>query len=101
MKKLKINYTHSAVSGKDCDAEAHAKEVISLFLNGETDMEVNTSNEIQVLAFRVLVAEGVISAKQLEIQFDGKPLELTDRGRIVEWPKGFCDVWEDLLLRLL
>ena len=101
MKKLKINYTKLGDCVSDFLAEIWAKKIVDAFLEGEGDLGVDTSSEIYIMAFRVLVKEGYISSEHMEIQYEGEVLSLDEFGRLTQWPKGFCDYSEDFLLRLI
>lgn len=62
---------------------------------------VIVANEPIVQMFRVAVKEKMISSSQIEIRFNGQPLIIDEFGRLDPWPTGFCDLSENLCIRLL
>ena len=62
---------------------------------------ITTSTALFITALRVLVVEGTIPRDDLIFIFEKKVLTMDSSGRIEDWPEGFDDVAEKLLMRLM
>lgn len=52
-------------------------------------------------AFRVAVKEGRIDHRNITIHFDKRSYNLDTNGKMAFWPIGLCDVYDDILDRLM
>jgi hypothetical protein len=67
----------------------------------DIDWDIKVCSYLLVDAFRVKIAEGRLSHKDIIFRFKGENIKSDKYGRLQVWPKGFCDVGTDLLERLL
>ena len=95
-----LTYDKNSTAYSDSKAEETA-----YLLNSQ---DVKTSTENVILAARVLYKERKILKFEIvysEYYEDGTNsllfLDLNEDGRLDEWPKGFCDVIDNLLNRIL
>lgn len=77
--------------------------VVSAIINANDidQFEIIIPNQIVIDAIRLAVKEGRIDHNNIVFLFDEHELRVDRNGRIDEWPKGFCDKWEDILMRML
>jgi hypothetical protein len=62
---------------------------------------INVSTGLIIDAVRVMLATGEIDVDDVEFQFDGMVLKHGQDGRFVDWPTGFNDTIEGLLMQIL
>lgn len=67
----------------------------------ENSNHVTVSTGLIIDAVRVMLATGEIDVDDVEFQFDGKVLKHGQDGRFVDWPEGFNDTIEGLLMQLM
>lgn len=99
MKHIEYNANGEAIA--DAKAEAKALEFLQ---SSEEKIVVSTDNFIT--AIRVSICDGVIDHNQVEFYFvDSKEtnwlLHPDADGRLDQYPHGFCDYQDNLLMRLL
>ena len=66
-----------------------------------SDLEIAVASEIYIDAIRLLILEKKIDHKDIAIYYQNQKVEMDENTRIVNWPKGFCDLRENFLLRML
>ena len=101
---LIIEYCDDGIAVRDCEAEAFVKEIVRNYCDSDRmfdDMVVKISNELVVNYLRVEVKHGVIGCDEMVFRFDGKDIKINDRGRLMSWPKGFCDRSEKIFEELI
>ena len=97
MEKIIINYTKEGESVSDFEVENLAR---TMFKDKNIE-RFDTSSEVFVTAVRTLLCEEVISIDDVEIQFEGEAIPMMSDGRSGVWPRGFCDTYGDLLMRIV
>lgn len=93
-----IEYTPDGLPFADAHVESLAREFLLSPVNPQR-VEVSTDNFVH--AVRALVCEGLISHTEVEFVYEGKVIRCDGDGRIQDWPRGFCDVTEGFLCRIL
>ena len=99
MKGIKTIIHYSSTNGLTCadgDAVDMARNIMGL---GRRCVTVSTGLIID--AIRVMLSTGEISVDEVEFHFDGHVLKHGADGRISDWPHGFNDTMEGLLMQLL
>lgn len=67
----------------------------------ENSNHVTVSTGLIIDAVRVLLATGEIDVDDVEFQYEGKVLKHYQNGRFADWPNGFNDTMEGLLMQIL
>jgi len=101
---LVLNYVplgNKGILTPDGEVESTVREWIQQAADLSVTLTISVGHSLPVMALRALVREGVTTKDDCVIQFNGEDLELTSDGKLVVWPRGFCDVEDDLLDRLL
>jgi hypothetical protein len=96
-----ITYDKDGIEFPDHKVEEAARDFLL-----STDTQIEVSNELYITAVRTLIHEEVIVHTEVRFRFvdqEGREHLLYPNagGRMSEWPVGFCDAAERLLLRLL
>jgi hypothetical protein len=87
MMMITINYSPQGVPYSDFEAE----KVVRGWGQHKEDATYDVSTENIISFVRLLVAEGEISHKDVQLQFNGHNLEMNEYAVIKDWKKGFCD----------
>lgn len=69
------------------------------YLRKNKDRDITVGSELLITAARLLHANGEILVEHF--LFEDKILVPTLKGELNEWPKGFCDQWEEILYGLI
>lgn len=91
----------------DYEAMSRAKQVVenlrktNRLVDGADDYTLSVSSENIVYAFRVLVAKGEIDCSQIKFTFEGRNITVGKFGRLSDYPRGFCDTFDNFLTELL
>lgn len=64
-------------------------------------MYIKTSSEILILAFRVLVKQGVIPHTEIRFKFGRQMIKIDKNGELDKYPPGFCETYTNLLSMLV
>jgi hypothetical protein len=99
MKGVKTVIIYKQTGGKVCADGAAVDAARLIMSDGRTEVEVSTGLIID--AVRVMLVTGEISVDEVEFQFEGEVLPHTEVGRITNWPNGFNDTMEGLLMQIL
>lgn len=97
MEKIIINYTKEGEAVSDFRVENLTRTIFK----DKSIERFDTSSEVFITAVRTLLCEEVISIDDVEIQFEGEAIPMRADGRSGVWPRGFCDTYEDLLMRII
>ena len=104
--KIIVEYS-SKVQGyffRDGEAEEWVDNIINFMLNkaeDKDDWELKVSNEMLIHYFRLRVAQGVLKSDQIQFKFNDQIIRVNKFGTLEDWPKGFCDYTDNLLMELL
>jgi hypothetical protein len=91
-----IEYVDFGECLSDHEAETEAKRFLT------SDLEYKqTSNDIFIAAVRVEVAEGRYPHDQVRFSYKDDIILLNRYAQLSTWPRGFCDVMEGLLHRIV
>ena len=104
MIRLVIEY--DSINGEvvpDGKVYSHVNDIIS------TSKNENISSPIIIMvgsvvlfdAFRVAVKEKRIDNRDVIIHFKEKDYELDTEGKISNWPEGLCDIYDEILDKLI
>lgn len=66
-----------------------------------SDYMIVTSSELVINEIRVRVKQGELCTALTSIFFKGEEVVMHSNGRLANWPKGFCDTWDNQLDKLL
>lgn len=64
-------------------------------------LHTTVSSVLMVDAIRLLIMKGEINHKEVVFRFEGHDLEVDKNGMLRVWPKGFCDIYDNILEELL
>jgi hypothetical protein len=95
MKTIEFSPNGEAVSDVLCEENARH------FLQNDWAIFISVSSSNFITAARVCICEGIIDHKEVRFLYQGQYLHPSADGRLLEWPMGFCDTEEKLLLRLI
>jgi len=101
---MKLTLVYDANSGYSlCDgkSEAWVDMFLKEFFENKKDQRIVIGSALLIDFFRLRLAQGVISADQIEFVYDGKTLGHNKYGRITHWPKGYCDIPIEPMEKLL
>ena len=102
MSKLIIEY--DPINGQ-CIPDGKIKEWIedkvSLSSELKSELIVITSSSLVIEEVRALIGEHVLSNKNIAFKFKGEMLYPDRSGMLDYWPKGFCDIFENILEKLM
>lgn len=84
----------------DLKVMEHASNIVALYKEGTVAVCL-VGTEALVQAFRVQVARGNIKHDELEFQYGSTSISIDRRGMLKQWPTGFCDTYENMLMELL
>ncbi len=106
-----LRLTYDALGGmpfRDGEVEHYLAAVITgLTELPDVDLNLHTATENLINAVRVAVLDGRLSVVQVELLYLDHmehrltPIQLTYRGRILDWPNGFCDTNANYTRRLV
>jgi hypothetical protein len=92
----------SVPDGK-CADKAKACELMA---KSDTDFEIILSSEVAIAAIRVLIRAGDIPLDRIQVYYRDSTAHYEEQinfdkdGRSPNWPKGFCDTYQDFLMEL-
>lgn len=89
----KITYSSNGIAVGDSNSEK--------FVLDNIGKEIEVSSDLVVLAARCLVKEGKINHKEIIFIYNREVIHCDKYGNLASWPRGFCDMHEDLLLRII
>jgi len=69
--------------------------------NSGSDYMIVTSSELVITEVRVRVKQGQLDTALTSIYYEGEEVVMHSNGRFANWPKGFCDTWDNQLDKLL
>lgn len=92
---MTVEYSKKGFAVADADAISYALKA------WENQINIQVSSEISILAFRVLVRQGIIPHSELTFLFEGKKILIDKRGELDKYPNGFCDTFTYFLLKLI
>lgn len=84
----------------DGKVQKYVDDTIIMLGNAE-QINLKVGSVVLFDAFRVAVCEKKLSRENVTIRFDGKDYELDTGGKISNWPVGLCEVYDDILDRLV
>ena len=64
-------------------------------------MNITVGLSIMVDAIRVLIAKGKLSHKEVLCKFERQIIRIDKYGTMSDYPKGFCDAHNNILIKLL
>lgn len=102
---LIVNYdpdNHFVV--EDGKIEKCVNELLEMYFKtaiGVYETKITVGSELIVQYFRVAVREGKISHEDIKFEYKGQRIDVDKFGNLREWPKGFCDIVDDYLNRLI
>lgn len=65
------------------------------------DMNITVGSGVMIDATRVLIMKGKLNYKEMVYRFKGHNLKVDKNGELSAWPKGFCDVHNNILAELI
>lgn len=74
---------------------------LDIFESVNCTRSVTTGSTLYIKFLRLAIKEKKIYKEDVQIIFNGELIRLTDSGRVEYWPKGFCEVFDIVLERLL
>lgn len=95
---LIVEYSSEGIPVSDFQCEEKAW---SLFNSHKDQDIVFVSTDNIITAFKMLVAEGSISPKEIVFKYNTHHLTISRDGQISKYPSGFCDSEEKHLYRIL
>lgn len=72
-----------------------------IMLGNEEQIDLNVGSVVLFDAFRVAIHEKKIDYRSVTTHFQGKDYNFDINARISNWPVGLCDVYDDILERLV
>lgn len=96
-----LKVTYDAYEGQAFPDGEVRDQALRFWENRDKQPEVVVSTGIIINCFRLLISKGVIPADELTFFFDGKSLFCDEQGFIHDWPEGFDDINEGILMELL
>lgn len=98
-----VEYAKHGIPNADLESEWLARQIYNRYISyrSELDYTYQTSTESLVTAFRMLIAEGVISHEEIQFEFDGEILKPLPDGQLEKFTKGFCDAELDMMFRII
>jgi len=104
MAKIYVTYDPfypDAVLLLDGLVEKEVKKLIDEFYYNNHNIHITYGSTFPIMQFRVFIREGVIKVDDIEFEYQDSIVEHNSDGKIIFWPKGFCDYDMELLDRLL
>jgi len=101
---LKIHYTKSGEAISDYQCEKFILYYYNNINEGyyKDNISIYTSTELVIHTARALIKEGKIDNEKVEFYLNDELIGKADKnGRLNNWPKGFCDYYDNILDRLL
>ena len=80
---------------------AWVKEKIVLAETQTSSMTLTVSSSLIIEEIRALIAEDAISNNDITFIFRGEEIHPEIDGGLAYWPGGFCDIYDNILERLL
>ena len=100
----RADYNTPLIILPDGEIAEYVEKVIQEYLNNfnlNDTFTINIGSELIILQFRVAVKQKLIESKHLSLQFNSTPLLIDEHsGRLEQYPDGFCDHSEKLLMCL-
>ena len=99
--KLTINY--DPINGEvepDGKIASYVKH-LACIAEVRSSLEITVGSALIIDEIRALIIEGTLSHKDIVFKFKGEEIHPSKDGTISYWPKGFCDVYDNILERLL
>lgn len=90
----KLVITYDPIVGTACPdgmAVHNAAALVQDALRGTGPIYHTTSSSLLIDAVRLQVVQGQFNAEHLTFRFMNKNLVVNSKGRLPEWPRGFCD----------
>jgi len=78
-----------------------AESYVQALIDNPPDSPFVVSSSIFIQALRVAVKEGRLQHSDVIIIFNSEPIPIDSKGAISEWPKGFCSLEREFLVRIL
>lgn len=72
-----------------------------IMLGNAEQINLKVGSVVLFDAFRVAIREKKLDYKTVTVYFNGKTYELDTEGKISNWPAGMCDVYDDILDKLV
>ena len=88
---ITIVYEESGTPFPDCQAEGYVRSLTDGY-------KVRVSTENVIHAARALVKE---EGFEVQFEFEGEVLTPNKDGRLEHWPNGFCNYFDNWLIRIL
>lgn len=101
MKRLCVDFTRSGKSINDWDVESFCNTVYKNFQKSKETLNIEVCNEIVILRFRAMVAEGLIKPEEIVFIFKCDEIKVNKHGRLLKSPKDFCDRSDNYLDKIL
>jgi hypothetical protein len=89
-----------------CLPDGKAEKWVAKIVEGELssfigDTYIQVCSSLLIDCFRVAICEGRLDPKEIRFTFKGVTISHDNDGRMHDWPKGFADVGDHILERLL
>jgi hypothetical protein len=86
----------------DAYPDGKTKEVVYAIVEkaNQEDLTVTVSTELFIQRVRVAINKGIIDHTKVIIKFKDTILQPDKKGKLSQWPEGFCDYYEECLINL-
>lgn len=98
---LTIEYDNNAESMSDFSVQSVTKDIINTYNFNNNNMLYKTANGLVIQTFRLHVKNKLISHKEIIFKYQDQEIQLDKHGNLDEWPEGFCDEYEKVLIDLV
>ncbi len=61
----------------------------------------DVGSELIITGIRVAIKQGKLNQNEVIFRFNGHNITADSRGRLSDWPNGFCNIWDSYLDKLL
>lgn len=79
------------------DSEIMKEASSFIDMNNSSTLTITTGSELFIMAIRVLIKENKIDHKDVVFIYKGNFIYPNKDARLEEWPKGFCDHWDNMI----
>ena len=101
---MKLTVIYDPITGDvvpDEKVASYVKEHIVMAKNCSPSPKITIGSVLIIDEIRALISEGVIDHKNITFKYKLEKLNPDKTGMLSHWPKGFCDVYDNILERLL
>lgn len=102
-----IAVTYKRVGGvvvADGEVGGYVRSLLSVngnYNSSFANIDITVSSNLIVDRLRLAVKEGDLDHNDLVFKFEGREITVDNNGRLLSWPEGFCDTWDNILYRML